>query len=83
MNVENPRTERHIDGKAETRIEDTTLDEIFSVRRKRKSGKAVGSDDIPAKARKALGVIGARLLLGIFRNIIVSERCPTNGETAL
>ena len=50
MNVENPRTERHIDGKAETQIEDTTLDEIFSVLGKMKNGKAVGSDDIPAKA---------------------------------
>ena len=77
MNVENPSTERHIEGKAETQIEDITLDEIFSAIRKMKNGEAVGIDDIPAKARKVLGgVTGVRLLLGILRNIIISERIP-------
>ena len=77
MNVENPSTERHIEGKAETQIEDITLDEIFSAIRKMKNGEAVGIDDIPAKARKVLGgVTRVRLLLGILRNIIISERIP-------
>ena len=77
MNVENPSTERHIEGKAETQIEEITLDEIFSAIRKMKNGEAVGIDDIPAKARKVLGgVTRVRLLLGILRNIIISERIP-------
>ena len=62
MNVENPRTEKHVGGKAETQIEDIALDEIFSALREMKKGKAVGPGDIPVEAWKVLIIARSQII---------------------
>ena len=67
MNEENPRVETAPINDAET---ERALKGI-------KSGKAVGSDEIPAEVWKCLGWFGVVTLCKLFNSIMITETIPS------
>ncbi|XP_047469150.1 uncharacterized protein LOC125025221 [Penaeus chinensis] len=76
MNVENPRVELVIEAAEEGEIEEVGEMEVTTAIKRMKNGKAVGPDDIPVEAWKAMGRTAVRWLTEVFRNILETEHMP-------
>ena len=59
------------------------MDEIFSALRKIKNRRTVDVYDIPSEVWKALCVTGARLLLGVLQNIMLSDKIPNEWRNSI
>ncbi|KAK3516480.1 hypothetical protein QTP70_017817, partial [Hemibagrus guttatus] len=77
MNVENER-EKRVEGvnSVEQKVDKIRKDEVRKALKRRKSGKAVGPDDIPVEVWKCLGEAAVEFLTSLFNRVLESERMP-------
>ena len=77
MNEKNERERRENGGETvSSHVRRTTKDEVKAAMKRMKHGKAVGPDDIPIEAWKALGDIGVNFLTKLFNQILETEEMP-------
>ncbi|KAK3548418.1 hypothetical protein QTP70_012839 [Hemibagrus guttatus] len=77
MNEENDR-EKRVEGvnSVEQKVDKIRKDEVRKALKRMKSGKAVGSDDIPVEVWKCLGEAAVEFLTSLFNRVLESERMP-------
>ncbi|KAK3561878.1 hypothetical protein QTP86_017458 [Hemibagrus guttatus] len=77
MNEENER-EKRVEGvnSVEQKVDKIRKDEVRKALKRMKSGKAVGSDDIPVEVWKCLGEAAVEFLASLFNRVLESERMP-------
>ncbi|KAK3506948.1 hypothetical protein QTP70_031706 [Hemibagrus guttatus] len=77
MNEENER-EKRVEGvnSVEQKVDKIRKDEARKALKRRKSGKAVGPDDIPMEVWKCLGEAIVEFLTSLFNRVLESERMP-------
>ena len=77
MNEENERERRENGGETvSSHVRRITKDAVKAAMRRMKRGKAVGPDDIPIEAWKALGDIGVNFLTKLFNQLLETEEMP-------
>ena len=77
MNEEIERERRENGGETvSSHVRRITKDEVKAAMKRMKHGKAVGPDDIPIEAWKALGDIGVNFLTKLFNQILETEEMP-------
>ena len=77
MNEENEMERRENGGETvSSHVRRITKDEVKAAMKRMKHGKAVGPDDIPIEAWKALGDIGVNFLTQLFNQILEAEEMP-------
>ena len=77
------RVERVITPAEERQVAEIGRTEVVEALRKMKEGKAIGPDNIPIEAWRVLGEAGIEILLGIFKEIMNTEKMPEDWRESI
>ena len=76
MNSENDRVRRLVNPAEEIEVPQVNEEEVLAAAKGMKRSNAVGTDNIPIEAWKAMGRKGIEILTKLFREIMDRERMP-------
>ena len=83
MNIENDRVRRLVDQAEETEVPLVYEEEVLAAAKRMPRGKAVGTDNIPIEAWKAVGRKGMEILTKLFREIMDIGCMPNEWRNSL